>query len=162
MSITPDSVKLETLIAGPLWIVLTVALVALALGLARSLRRNELTELSDGEAKAGIGIVAFAVLVVQLANIWGFWPLDMSYHRWYKVDGTVEQVGSRQIADGNAMSTRYVLQLGGQPFGVDDTRAALAKPGDTVHLKCAKEWQYNSDDPGWACIWNGRAEAGAR
>lgn len=52
------------------------------------------------------------------------------------------------------MSTRYVVVIEGQPYGVDDTRAALLKVGDSVSLLCTKEFVWGSNNNGYACNWN--------
>jgi hypothetical protein len=75
------------------------------------------------------------------------------YMAYKPISGQVQDIASRQIADGKGMSTRYVLQINGQPYGVDDTRAALVKRGDTVNLNCVKEFVWGSTNNGYACNW---------
>jgi hypothetical protein len=100
-------------------------------------------------------VVLATVFMVVTTVIAGFtmWPWAPSFHQWYRVHGTVQDTGSRQISDGKSMSTRFVFRINGQPFGVDDTRAALTKVGDVVDLMCKKEYVFRSQ-PGWACNWN--------
>ena len=98
-----------------------------------------------------VGALALLMLlpIVGLSLI-GFNPDYMAYK---PVTGQVEQIASRQIASGSSMSTRYVFEIAGQPYGVDDTRAALVKPGDTVSLNCVKEFVWGSTNNGYACNW---------
>jgi hypothetical protein len=113
-------------------------------------------------ALAVCGIVA-AVLCVPI--ILGFWWWGMAfttssdYHAWNVKQGTVEQMSKRLIATENGMSERVVFKIDGQPYGVDDTRATLVKVGDTVSLRCKKdyEWGIPREAHGWACRWNGVA-----
>ena len=102
----------------------------------------------------GAGVVVGAIGLVLTLAITGFatWPWEAQYHQWRPVSGVVQQVSSRMIADGKAMSQRFVLVIDGQPYGVDDTRASLVKVGDTVSLMCTKEWVWAST-PGDACRW---------
>lgn len=82
-----------------------------------------------------------------------FWPWHADFHSRYRVQGTVTQTSSRLISDSNhAVSQRYVFTIGGQPFGVDDTRASLVHAGDKVTLICTKEYTWGAAY-GWACAW---------
>jgi hypothetical protein len=100
------------------------------------------------------GVIVLIVFVIVLGfTLLAFFPYKAEYHQWRTVEGTIQDIGSRQISDGKAMSTRYVFVIDGQPYGVDDTRASVAKKGDHVRLSCIKEWQWASV-PGWACRWN--------
>jgi len=101
------------------------------------------------------GGVALFALPAVIAPLIGFsivgWSSD--YLTMKPVRGIVEDIASRQIASGKAMETRYVAVIDGQPYGIDDTRAALIKPGDTVSLNCTREFVYGSQDNGYACNW---------
>lgn len=149
---TPAAWSLGTLIGLPVTILLIVGFVALALYLLLGDWRNR-DDFSndDGFVFGWISAVCAAIVAVTFVFCW--WPFDNTFHRYYKVDGEVEAIASRQISDGKAMSTRYVVRLGGEDYGVDDTRASLLKVGDEVHLMCKKEWVYNSES-GWACNWS--------
>jgi hypothetical protein len=46
-----------------------------------------------------------------------------------------------------------VFKINGQQYGVDDTRAALVKVGDTVNLNCTKQFVFGSTNNGYACNW---------
>lgn len=95
------------------------------------------------------GIPMLALPLIGMGLV-GFNP---DYMHYKPVTGTVQAVASRQISDGQSMSTRYVFQINGQAYGVDDTRAALTKPGDLVALNCMKEFVWGSTANGWACNW---------
>jgi len=102
----------------------------------------------------GIGVISFGIIALICGGlaIWGAFPWDTTYHKYYHVTGQVEQIGSRQVASEKAMYTRYVFTIKGKPFGVDDTRASLVKPGDNVSLQCSRDYQY-AGAPGWVCEW---------
>ena len=147
--------SLGTLIGLPIAIVVIVALLVGGLLLMRAARKKP--DHFDAPAMwwSGLGGCAFAVAIAALtASPLGMYPYDSEYHQWRDVTGTVERVESRQIADGDGMSERYVFVIDGQPFSVDDTRAAVANKGDTVSLRCKREWQYAAAS-GWACRWSG-------
>lgn len=141
----PDRYSLGTLIGLPCFFIVTT----IVLGVMVSGFRH---------AKSGgfyLVISATVVLAIMLPLcIIQWWPFDMSYHRYYRVDGEVTAVASRQISDGRSMSQRFVVVVDGRKLGVDDTRAALLKVGDEVHLLCKREYVYASVS-GWACEWNG-------
>lgn len=136
--------SLGTLIGLPAAAITFVALIAFAVWGFRSYY---------GDAFIGWGAVAVAV-IVPIGTAAAMWPYDSEYHQWRAVTGAVERVDSRQIADGDGMSERYVFVIDGQPFSVDDTRAATVDKGDTVSLRCKREWQYAAAS-GWACRWSG-------
>ncbi len=109
----------------------------------------------DGEGAMAL-VPTCVILVFLVVGVVAYYPFGMSWHTWYRVRGTVQEIGSRQIATDNGMSTRYVFRIDGHPYGVDDTRASIAKVGDVVTLRCKREWQYQAE-PGWACNWDGQS-----
>ena len=142
-------------IVGFVFIGVSAGLLLAAIGF---LWRAIFRPMDDGLGEMFIAITSFVLFIPSLVvPLIGFgivnWNSDYLY--LHNISGTVQQVASRQISDGKTMSTRYVFQINGQPYGVDDTRAALAKPGDHVTLNCTKEFVYGSTDNGWACNWGG-------
>jgi hypothetical protein len=113
-------------------------------------------EVFYGDLSVPFGGMAFvAALILAAFPIVGFslvgWNSDyMAFHR---VSGTVQQIASRQIADGKGMSQRFVVTIAGQPYAIDDTRAALLKVGDSVSLDCTREFVWGSTNNGYACNW---------
>jgi hypothetical protein len=123
----------------------------------------------------GIGCAAFGMLVdndyrtpwvvsglvIMLVTIgfwlWASWPLKYDYHHWVDIRGRVERISSRFISAGDNGGTnqRFVFVINGRAYGVDDTRASLARVGGMVHIRCKKEHQFfqNYSDDGWACGW---------
>lgn len=143
---TPDSWSLGTILGLPtIGLIVLICLACAVIGFIGG-RHDE-----DGII-FGVGASCMAI-VLLVSTVFVYWPFSSQFHRYYKVDGEVQAIGSRQIADGKAMSTRYVFRIGGEDYGVDDTRASLTKVGDMVHLKCKREWVYNSES-GWACRWS--------
>ena len=102
----------------------------------------------------GIAIVWAGIAAVA------YIPYGKDYHYWTPVTGAVEEIDSRLISSGDGMAERYVFTIDGQPYGVDDTRAATVDEGDRVALLCKKEWQWQAAD-GWGCRWGGDAQASA-
>ena len=135
----------------PICLVLVAALIALGRAFWRARDGRNLDRVEG--AVFAIGSWALAATFV-IGTAVGMYPYDSEYHQWRAVSGEVQQVSNRMISDGKAMSQRYVVVIGGQPFGIDDTRASLIKAGDTVSLSCKREWQYAAQS-GWACRWNG-------
>lgn len=148
-TVTPAGWSLGVYIGLPAAIlVLLIGLAILAAGLAGY---DADMDARGMVISAGVGIVVFTLAIAGLA----FWPWQPSFHRYYEVRGTVQDVSKRLISDGNGgMAERYVVRIDGRPYGVDDTRASLVHKGDTVDLKCKKEYVWQSQ-PGWACNWNG-------
>jgi len=103
----------------------------------------------------GSGAVALFAIPMLILPLIGLSLVGFSgdYMAYKPVSGQVEQIASRQIASGKAMETRYVFQINGEPYGVDDTRAALVKSGDNVSLNCVKEFVWGSTNNGYACNW---------
>jgi hypothetical protein len=149
------------LTAGTIAGIVFLALGAITLPLAiwfviRGLRKNADPGWDDGFgwfAAAGVtGFFAIPALVFPLIGF-GLVGYDSDYLLLKPVSGEVQEIASRQIADGKGMSTRYVAVINGQQYGIDDTRAALIKPGDTISLNCTKQFVYGSTNNGYACNW---------
>jgi hypothetical protein len=102
----------------------------------------------------GAFLVPGALVLAFITQI-GFMMVgyNSDYMAYKPVSGKVEQIASRQIADGKGMSERFVFKINGQQYGVDDTRAALVKVGDTVNLNCTKQFVFGSTNNGYACNW---------
>lgn len=115
----------------------------------------------DGrEGAAVMGGSAVCALLILGCWWWGMaFTTSDDYHSWNVKQGRVERVAKRLIATDNGMSERYVVTINGQPYGIDDTRATLVKPGDVVSLRCKKDFQWGvpRSAHGWACRWNGGA-----
>lgn len=108
------------------------------------------------EAKAGAWICSILALILVGALLGTLFPFSAEYHQWRKVHGEVEQVSKRLIGTDSGMAERYVVVVGGRPYGVDDTRASLVKEGDEITLRCIREWQYQAES-GYGCRWAGVA-----
>jgi hypothetical protein len=104
----------------------------------------------------------FAGAVVWILLSIGCWWWGMAfttsadYHAWNVKDGEVDRVAKRLIATDKGMAERYVVTINGEPYGIDDTRAALVQQGDSVSLRCKKDFQWGvpREAHGWACRWN--------
>jgi hypothetical protein len=109
-------------------------------------------------AKGGlIGVPVIALLCVGAWLLFS-WPLSYEYHHWIPVKGSVTQTNKRLNSCGDGcVEQRFVAVINGQPYGIDDTRASLLKPGDKVSLRCKKEYVYGTPrgSHGWACNWIG-------
>lgn len=115
---------------------------------------------ADTFYRSDYNFVAFcsgAVLIATLLiSFFCFFPFSWQYHSWKPVTGKVEQVSSRLISAGSDKGTnqRFVFVINGTAYGVDDTRAALIETGDTVSIKCKREYEWGSSNNGWGCKWN--------
>ena len=150
--LTPGTIA--ALIIVPLGAIIAIASLAFIIAGFRHEPENSWDDFGfAAKAFGGVGLAIAALMIglplIGLALV-GF---NGDYMAYKPVSGQVEQVASRQIASGKAMETRYVFQINGQPYGVDDTRAALVKTGDTVNLNCVKEFVWGSTNNGYACNW---------
>lgn len=139
--------SLGILIAMPLGILFTIVFLWGAFMIRRNDRRNN----DDIFYPVGLGLIVLA-LISAICTVCLSFPYNSEYHQWRPVSGTVQQVSSRLVGSGKTVNQRFVVLINGQPFGVDDTRASLLKPGDHVDLVCKKEWQYAAKS-GWGCNW---------
>lgn len=140
------------LIGVPILALTTLLLLGGAVALlVNHIRSNDSWD--DSHILAG----AFAVfgLLAAVGLAFTLWPLDSTFHKYYRVTGDVEQISSRMIAANKAMQQRFVVVLDGKPFAIDDTRASLLKVGDEVALQCSREYQY-AGESGWSCEWGQR------
>jgi len=141
------------LLAALAWLFVAVVNLRARLALRDANDRPYGLETSITDWKFGVAIGAILSPILAAILFLGIlFPYDLDYHRYVVVQGKVEQVASRQISDGKAMSQRYVVILNGRPYGVDDTRAALLKAGDDVTLSCIKDYQWAAES-GWVCNW---------
>lgn len=132
-----------------------VGIPLLVLGALITLALLAAVIVGDIDIKIPAGIFLVCALLIMGIGVAAYYPFGSEWHSNYRVTGTVQETNKRLIADGDSMSERYVLNIDGKPFGVDDTRASLVKPGDKVTLICNKEWQYAAE-AGWACRWGGK------
>jgi hypothetical protein len=145
-------------------IVASVILLASVAGLFLAIRWRRHADSYDdtGAATASIVTCAIAIVATVVISAIAFYPYDMQYHQWRPVSGTVQVVDVRIQSDGAASSQNYAVRLtDGQTYRCDDTRCSLLKPGDTVSLKCIREWQYASTS-GWGCRFVSSVPGGDR
>lgn len=118
--------------------------------------------LYESEIGLGIGAIVIALVLVALAfTPLGFYPLKGEYHQWRAVTGSVADVNKRLVSNGDkGMNEKIVVRFKGSEldFGCEDTRCSLAKPGDTLDLKCKRAWQYQSVS-GYDCRFISRRSA---
>lgn len=136
----------------------SLAAVAFGVSMRRYPRRDTFWGADDdrflGAWLLGSGVVAL-VLTVSI-SAFAFWPYQKQYHWWQPVHGQVEQVSSRLLPAGERTVTqKFVVKLRNDPhpYGIDDTRASLLKPGDSVSLSCIRVYTYASGDNGYDCKW---------
>lgn len=136
-------------------ILTTILLIVSALALVNWLTASRGYDRSDGRV---FFWTALAVTILVGGATFGFtYPFKYEYHHWVDKKGIVEQVSSRLISAGDkgGSNQRFVVVVNGEPLGVDDTRASLIKVGDSVFLKCKKEYEFGTSlaANGWACKW---------
>lgn len=141
---------LGVLIGLPLTVLVLIGSALLGLWLWKRWRESG-SYIAEDYWMGAIGCLIVFV-VVLLGGLVAYFPYEAQYHQWRTISGTVEKIDKRLIAEDKGMAERYVLMIDGQPYGVDDTRAATVEPGDQVSIKCRRDWQYASV-PGWVCRW---------
>lgn len=114
----------------------------------------------DNERGFCAAIAGGALLVLLGTGIGagvGYWPWKAEYHQYNRVTGTVATITSRLISAGDKGGTNQkfvvVLTSGSQQYGIEDTRAALLKPGDHVAINCKRAYEYGSSNAGYDCKW---------
>lgn len=91
---------------------------------------------------------AFAIILAVVA-----FPYAGQYHRFVPVTGTVQHVSSRFLSGGSGgTDQKFAVVIGGQTYGVNDTRASSLHRGDVVTIMCERTWQW-AGTPGWDCNW---------
>lgn len=101
----------------------------------------------------GIAVMGWIVFVTVLGiALWQFFPYTPDYHRYKPVSGTVAEISSRILGNGDSVDQKFVVVFQGNPqeYGCLDTRCALVKIGDRLSLKCLKKWEY-AGTPGYDC-----------
>jgi hypothetical protein len=94
------------------------------------------------------------------ASAFALYPYKAEYHAWHVHAGTVAHISSRLLATGSGDNTgtsqKFVVQFTGsqQQYGIDDTRAALVKPGDHLRLTCIRTHQWGAGVDGYDCRWD--------
>jgi hypothetical protein len=136
-----------TLIGLPLLAVTVIVIVGVTVWLATAEGPSVLV--------GGAGVL----IVVLLFGAWGFYPFKKSYHYWTPVTGTVAEVDKRLVRDGEGMSEKVVIRFKDDPqqYGIEDTRAALLRPGAQASLLCKKAHQWGPSVDGFDCRWGGEA-----
>lgn len=135
-----------------------ICLVIIVVGLQSLTTRGYYRERFPGLRTAGITFVV--MVVVLITALVAYWPLKAEYHQYRSVSGVVAKISSRLIAVGDSdhagTDQKFVVVLtsGPQQYGVNDTRAALVKPGDEIHLRCKRSYEYGSDNAGYDCKWS--------
>jgi hypothetical protein len=143
-----------SLTAGAIWGTLAAAILFVCF-VAAVVGAFALPEGADGR-RSFMAVGTAGALATVVVWLWAMWPLKYDYHHWVEKSGRVEKISNRLVSGGEGVvNQRFVVVLHGQPYGIDDTRAALLHVGDPVHLRCKKEHQffqpYAAD--GWACRW---------
>jgi hypothetical protein len=94
---------------------------------------------------------------VVVGGLVGLYPYDMSYHSWQTKQGVVMKISSRLVAaDQGGSSEKFVVVFRGNPqqFAINDTRAALVKPGQHLKLACIRRHQWGGGVDGYNCRWD--------
>ncbi len=86
-----------------------------------------------------------------------YYPFSEDFHKYYTVIGTVEDTNTRLVTTQDSSALVAVVTVGGNMFRIDDTRGTTLEKGDTVSLRCKREFEWNSV-PGWGCKWNHKGD----
>lgn len=116
--------------------------------------------INESDRLTALVTVPLSLVVLGLYTggiIWAYWPLQAQYHQYRTVSGTVQTVANRLVSAGDkgGSNQKFVVTLigGSQQYGIEDTRAALLKPGDRVDLRCIRKYDYGSNNAGYDCKW---------
>lgn len=95
----------------------------------------------------GLAFTATALIALAWAAI--AWPINLEYHAYEEVNGTVDSV------DHDA--TTSLVRLAGDPRDLlcVEPRCALLTPGDRASLDCIRIWRINEPDP-FECLFVSR------
>jgi apolipoprotein N-acyltransferase len=106
---------------------------------------------NTGFAAIGGGLVGLVVCALALTASW--FPFKAQYNRYVPVAGTVQQISSRILGDGNnSVTQRFVITFrDGRQRACDDTRCSLVRAGDFVVELCERDFQLNTPAEGWNC-----------
>lgn len=121
---------------------------------------------SEGNHWIGTNWTIGTVLVcIPIAFIywWSMYPWKAEYHSWRPVSGTVATLDDRLMPGANGgMEQKLVVTFVGDPapYGVLDSQAAAAKPGDHLDISCVRRWQQTGTH-GYDCLFVG-LKAGVR
>lgn len=141
---------LGTLIGLPIAAILVIGLIVLAAFAVSG---------PNGDPGLSAGLLAAASAVLVVAGV-AWWPWNLQYHRYQLVSGKVAAISSRFVGGDHSSNQKFVIRFAdGRERGIDDTRAALVKPGDVVTLECKRAYKWGST-PGWDCNW-ATADGGA-
>lgn len=153
---------LGVLIGGPAAVIgLLLMLVGVAWLANIAVRGNQDSPYAGGWSprkygRVWVGPAALVAVLYAAGMVWAFWPFDAAYHQYREVDGTVTTIAQRLVSAGDqgGSNQKFVVTLRGssQQFSIDDTRAALLKPGDRVTLSCIRSYDYGSV-AGYDCKW---------
>lgn len=102
---------------------------------------------------AMVTAVVALVIAIGLALLTGMpWPFDAAYHQYERVEGPVQTIDSRLMAEGEGMEERFIISFEGtgNDYRCDDSRCASVKPGDTLVLNCLRKWEFRASD-GYQC-----------
>lgn len=152
--------SLGVLIGLPLLSLAFIAFAVLALLLVRYGRRTYDGRFFKGLGIASGGVAVLLAVVMAMPVPVGFWGLRSEWHQWRPVGGSVASISSRLLAGDNGGATqRFVVQFADsdKQYACDDTRCALVKVGDVLHLSCKRHWQY-SGLSGYDCNYVSKGE----
>ncbi len=139
-------------------IIMTAVVMLAAAGMVafgRRLRRTAHRSASEADRQfVGSWFIGFGIVIAVFTAggaAWGFFPYDMQYHQFTRVEGRVESVQPRFLGGNGTTTQQFAIRLaGGGTYRCDDSRCALVKADDTIRLWCIREWQYAAT-PGWVC-----------
>jgi hypothetical protein len=152
-----ESWSIAYLVGWPLWIIGLLVILFLAIACFWA---------AEGDGMLNFfGVLlslTFVGLLVLMLSPFGMYPTGGSdYHKWKPKQGVVNEVGKRLLPSGESMQEKIVITFKGDPqeYGVEDTRAALLKPGDQAVIKCKRAYQWGSAH-GYDCRFVQRIPAG--
>lgn len=138
-------------IAAMVFLLFLLPVTSLAVFVTVKCWKDEYTDSADRAFITGVSLTGIIFVVLTLVTLF---PYSMEHHSYKPVSGTVIQVDKKFMSDGDSTTESINLNINGVDYTVDDSRAATIRRGDSVNLKCVKDWNYGAED-GWNCKWNG-------
>ncbi len=129
------------------WIFAAIAAVMLLAGLFGMIATRD---------KFEWGTVFTVGLMIAVFAGFAQYPFSEDFHKYYTVTGTVEDTNMRLVTTENEAYLVAVVTVDGNMFRIDDARGTTVEKGDSVNLRCKREFEWNSV-PGWGCKWNAKA-----
>jgi len=149
-----DSDTFTLIVACPILAVILAGCVVGGIAFMRNEKRGDGYGLNF--ARACTATAASLLVALLVLTWWGLYPYKAEYHEYTDVTGRVDTIDSRLLASGEGgTNQKFVVVFEGSDtqYGVNDTRAASARTGDTLSIQCVRVYQW-AGTHGYDCAFN--------